>query len=154
MKITRTKQKYLGLLFALVMMLTMSSQAYAATTSTVSKTATSPITVYVPPGSYAWSNTVSIKFTSPNANATAVKVELPLSAHNGNPVVIQFARVTAPSGYYYDIPIGSGNSGQITLPVLEPIVGTWTVQVYCYSPIGQYSYGYAKYYPVRLTLIY
>ena len=154
MKITSTKQKFLGLLFALVMLFVMSPQVYAATTSTVSKTATSPITVYVPAGSYAWSNTVSIKFTSPNANATAIKVELPLSAHNGNPVVIQFARVTAPSGYYYDIPIGSGNSGQITLPVSEPIVGTWTVQVYCYSPTGLTSYGYSKYYPVKLTLTY
>lgn len=154
MKVTRIKQKYLGLLFALVMMVVMPSQAYAATTSTVSKTATSAMTVYVPAGSYAWSNTVNIKFTSPNANATAVKVELPLSAHNGNPVVIQFAKVTAPSGNSYNISIGSGNSGQITLPVLEPIVGTWTVQVYCYSPTGQYSYGYAKYYPVKLTLTY
>ena len=153
MKIFNRKAKLLTFVLAMVLMISTSTTAFAATMSTVSKNATSKMSVYVPAGSYAWSNSVSIKFTSPNANATAAKVTAPLSTHSGNPVIIQCFELTAPSLNTYTIYVASANTGTITLPY-EPIIGTWKIRAYCYSPTGMYSYGSSTFYPVSLTLTY
>ena len=155
MKLLKGKSRLLAFVLVTVMVIATSTTAFAATMSTVSKNATTKMSVYVPSGSYAWSNSVSIRFTSPNSNATAAKVTAPLSSHSGNPVIIQYFELTAPSPSLntYIIPVASGNSGTISLPG-EPIVGTWKVRAYCYSPSGMNPYGSSTYNPVSLTLTY
>lgn len=152
MRLLKANKKLLGMIMAIVMIFGMAVPASAS--STISKRASSKMSVYVTDESYALSNSVSFKFTSPNANAKSAKISLSLSSHSGDAVIIQYVILTAPLGNVYTITIASGNTGTVTFSPVEPIVGTWTAQAYCYCPSGIYGYGSSTFYPVTLTLTY
>lgn len=154
MRLLKNK-KIFSVLLAMVMIFSMSINAFAATASVTTAKSSTKMSVYVPSGSYAFSNSVNVRFTSPaGANASSITVSAPLSSHSGNPVVIQYFKVTAPSGNQYIATVATGNSSTISINPTESLVGTWSVQAYCYCPSGMYSYGSSTYYQVSIKATY
>ena len=155
MRFIKNHKMKISLLLTLVLILSMSITAFAETSNIVTGRATSEMTVHVEDGSYAYSNSVDITFSTSNTygTATAGEVKLPLYQHDGDIVIIIIIIVIAPSGNIYYLSPNEGNTATIDFNQVEPISGTWSVQACCYSPEGGQPYGDAIYYPVSLTLI-
>lgn len=158
------KTRFSGLLsffLAIVLVLSMSTTAFAASSSKY-KTS-SKMTISLAGDTSGSSNTVTFNFNDysipNNATVTKVVINTPLSKHNGvNAIVIDSYYLTSPYDGGWTIPVTSGNSATSYYPAGATVKGTWSLYLNasCYdSGIYPYvTYSSSEYYPPKLTIYY
>lgn len=152
--------KWLSVVVAFVMLISISTTVYAATGSKI-KTSTVKMKVGLEPDTSGSSNTVTFNFndtTIPNnATVTKVVISTPLSSHAGvNAITLDSYVLTSPYNGSWTIPVTSGNSATSFASAGASVKGTWSLYLNatCYdSGVLPYPTNSSSvYYPAKLTI--
>lgn len=168
MKTIQRTRKYVSLILAVIMLLSMNTVAFAASGSQ-QRSASGKVTVALEGGASGYSNTVTFNFNSlpRNAVVTRITVSAPLSRHQGtNAIKLNGYYISSPLDGELYFNVSSGSSLTTYAFAGASARGTWTfcLRATCLDsgippymspfPVFFPIYSSNTYYPVKMTIYY